>query len=78
MRLKPLILALALTSCYAPESLLNCNYSDRVVTGYNRDRTKYKVVNACNGLKEPNVKIEGDTVPIGGVLICRYRNENRY
>lgn len=73
------LLFFSLTACSISEKLTQCNYNDRIVIGYNKTKTKYKVINFCNNHREPNVNIEpGDTLNVGDYLICKQRIEGRY
>ena len=73
------LLFFTLTSCSASESLLDCNYNDRVIIGYNKKGTAYIVENACNNHREANIKISSqDTLKVGTWLICIERRKSRY
>jgi hypothetical protein len=77
-----LIFALILKSCSVPqqtymdqkiningENLFNPNSNDRLIVGYNRKITKYKVVD-YKFHKCPPVRIYDTILPIGETLIC--------
>lgn len=69
--------SILLSGCYVHESLLRCNYNDRIIVGYNKKMTKYKVINACNNKREPNIRIEYYPIkPIGDWLTAKDRKQN--
>jgi hypothetical protein len=72
------ILGVMCLSCASTEQLCECNYNDRIIVGYSKNMKKYKVINACNGLKETPVRIDKSHLKRPGeMLISNDRRQGR-